>query len=119
MALYVRTCEVVFDEFAAERRRDAVHRYVVRGPAEPAGNDDGVELVAVPPRRLGDHRRLVGDGQHAFHRHTAFGESGTDPRRVRVRRIAREEFVADGQQGRVHILSQVRQHKRGSAFAKS
>jgi hypothetical protein len=111
--LHVHTREVVLDEVAVERRRDAVHRYVVWRPAESAGDDDGVEPVAVPPRRPGDHRRLVRDGQDALHRHAALGELCAEPRGVRVRRVAREEFVADRQQGRVHVRLQAGQHKKG------
>ena len=94
--------EVAGGHLAVERVRDRLHRHVVRGAAEAAGDDHGVEVGGVPADAVGDLSSVVWDREDPLHGDAALAQFGREPVGVRVHRVAREQFVPDRDQRNLH-----------------
>src|SRR5207245_1670194 len=83
-----------------EGGRDRLSGEVVRRAAEPAGDEQVVDLRPLGAHELRDPLDLVGEGRDQRHRDSEPFEPLGEPGSVRVRDVARDELVADRQDRR-------------------
>src|SRR5204863_4286046 len=83
-----------------EGLRDRLARQVVRGPAEAARDDEDVDAGRLSADELGDRLDLVGHDGDQARLDSERREALREPRRVRVRDVARDELVPDREQAR-------------------
>jgi hypothetical protein len=85
----------VADHAGAESARDAGHRHVVVGRADPAGGEHHIEPAGVARHRLGDVVDLVRDHRDPPELNPQRAQLADEELRVLVGELAGQDLVAD------------------------